>query len=278
MLKNSNKTEIYEKWITSTPIILPRKLQVKSISDEPERQRRLREKMALDKFHTEIELLKLRAESNEEKYKSVDEQMAIEISKKADGTLYENVIKLWEEECENEEIISLQRWQKSDTWFNNYETGFRKEYNTDNPFLKKVKTKTYAEAIKESTINGGVRSRNVNKNFDGNVQNDNKKLNWRNRSPSLPRRTQFNTTENYASQRNRNFYNAQQNQRLKFQNQYERPYSKFGNERRNNNFVRQGNSYVDRNATNQNTGYRFLEPGERNRDTRWNRFGTRNPR
>ena len=35
MLKNRNKTDIYENWISSTPIILPRKLQVEQISDEP---------------------------------------------------------------------------------------------------------------------------------------------------------------------------------------------------------------------------------------------------
>ena len=82
MLKNRNKSEIYEKWMNSTPIILPKKLQIKPIPDEPEVQRRLRERMSLDKMRMETELLKLRADTNEEKFKSIDENMKSELAKK----------------------------------------------------------------------------------------------------------------------------------------------------------------------------------------------------
>ena len=136
MIKNHNKAEIYEKWINSTPIILPRKLQIKPIREEPEQQRRLRERMSLDKMNMEIELLRLRSSANEERYKDIDVQMEREIKEKADGILCENVMKLWKEECEKEELISLQRWIKSENWFYNYEEQFKKEYTSDNPFLK----------------------------------------------------------------------------------------------------------------------------------------------
>ncbi|CAG2245470.1 unnamed protein product [Mytilus edulis] len=62
----------------------------------------------MDKFRTEIELLRLRADSNEQKVKFIDEEIEQEISKKAEGFLSDNTIK----ECENEEISSLQRWEK----------------------------------------------------------------------------------------------------------------------------------------------------------------------
>ena len=126
MLKNNGKAEIYEKWINSTPIILPRKIQIKQIPNEPEQQRTLREKMALDSLKMEIELLRLRANSHEQKFKSTDVNMEEEISKKAVDMLYENTTKLWREKCEKEELASLQRWEHSTIWFNNYETEFFK--------------------------------------------------------------------------------------------------------------------------------------------------------
>ena len=147
MLKNSNKAEIYQKWLTSTPMVLPRKLQIKAIIEEPDQQRRLREKLSLDKMHNEIELLRLRGSANEQKLQDIDHEMNELITSKAEGGIREEVLKLWKQECEKEERASLQRWEKSDNWLSTYEEQFKNEYKTDNPFLKKVqKQKTYAEA------------------------------------------------------------------------------------------------------------------------------------
>lgn len=49
--------------MNSTPLILPRKFQIKPISDEPEQQRYLHLKLLLERMR--IELLKLRANNHE---------------------------------------------------------------------------------------------------------------------------------------------------------------------------------------------------------------------
>lgn len=60
MIKNVNKTEIYENYINFTPLILPCKHQIKLIHNEPKQDRTLREKIAMEEMKAAIELLKLR--------------------------------------------------------------------------------------------------------------------------------------------------------------------------------------------------------------------------
>uniref|UniRef100_A0A0L8FN67 Uncharacterized protein n=1 Tax=Octopus bimaculoides TaxID=37653 RepID=A0A0L8FN67_OCTBM len=81
MIKNNHKAEIYERWLNSTPIILPHKFQIKRIPNEQDQRRQLRENLTLEKMKTEIELLKLRALSNEEKLKNIDEEIYNELKK-----------------------------------------------------------------------------------------------------------------------------------------------------------------------------------------------------
>ena len=276
MLKNSNKADIYEKWITSTPIILPRKLQVKCIPDEPEQQRRLREKMSLDKFRMEIELLRLRAETNEQKYKSIDEQMQEEISKKAEGTLYDSTIKLWNEECQNEEMTSLQRWEKSDEWFSNYETEFKIEYNTENPFMKKEATKSYAQAVKQvPNRQRQNNSRNMNKsNYSGNFRQQNNFIR-RNRSPSILRRNNIRNERNQFTHQNKKFNSGYENTRDPFRQDQFQSGSRNSYYRRQEENLINSNDYRSQNTRNQNLRDRFLEQVDRNQDTRWNKPNVR---
>uniref|UniRef100_A0A0L8GWS3 Uncharacterized protein n=1 Tax=Octopus bimaculoides TaxID=37653 RepID=A0A0L8GWS3_OCTBM len=100
MLKNHNKAEIYDKWLNSSPIILPRKFQIKHITDEPEGQRYLREKLASEKMKTEVELLKLRAQNHEQKYTKIDDEMLFELTTHSNEQSLEHVIKLWKDECQ----------------------------------------------------------------------------------------------------------------------------------------------------------------------------------
>ena len=280
MLKNGNKADIYEKWSTSTPIILPRKLQVKLIPDEPEQQRRLREKMALDKFRMEIELLRLRAESNEQKFKSIDEQMEVEISKKAEGILYENTIKLWKEECENEEITSLQRWEKSDDWFSNYETEFKKEYNTDNPFMKKVAAKSYAQVVKQvPNRQTQSRLRYINKDVNSGIPRQGNNFIRRNRSPSSSRRNNSQNRGNLFTQINRNSNPRYRNFNTRDNTRQNQPQLVSRNEqnyyRRQDENVVNSNNYRNPNTMDRNLRDRFLDQVDRNRDTRWNKPNVR---
>lgn len=59
----------------------------------------------------EIQLVKLRASTNEQKYKGIDKQMETEISRKYGRELLNDIYKQWEHECEKEELISLWIWE-----------------------------------------------------------------------------------------------------------------------------------------------------------------------
>ena len=59
----------------NSPVIIPRKLQMKQINGEPLTQTQLRERQVIFNFQSEIELMKLRAESPEESYKKIDKEM-----------------------------------------------------------------------------------------------------------------------------------------------------------------------------------------------------------
>ena len=68
-IKNKNKAEVYRTWIQSNPVIIPRKFQMKQINNENHNHRKIRERLVMENYHAEIELLTLRAVSNEEKLK-----------------------------------------------------------------------------------------------------------------------------------------------------------------------------------------------------------------
>ena len=58
---------------------------MKTIPNEPENLRKGREKQVMDNLRTEIELLRLRQENQEEKYEAIDNKMKEEIIKIAVG-------------------------------------------------------------------------------------------------------------------------------------------------------------------------------------------------
>ena len=58
-----NLAKVYESWRNTTPIVIPRKLKITEIREEPDNQRRLRERRVLDMYRSEKELLELRADN-----------------------------------------------------------------------------------------------------------------------------------------------------------------------------------------------------------------------
>lgn len=82
----------------------------------------------------EIELLKLRVLTNEGEIKSVDEKIIQEINKMSRGSDLESISKLWIEDCNKEELRSVQRWETRTTWFSSNETVFQTEYTFCNLF------------------------------------------------------------------------------------------------------------------------------------------------
>jgi hypothetical protein len=136
MVKNSQKAKIYDKWLLSGPRVMPRKLQITEIRGEPENQRVRREKLVLENFKTERDLLQMRGKQNEDKYKSIDINVQTFFENKVPPFIFNNLMKKWNEECTREEEKSIERWGKSDTWFQKYETKFREEHKNKNPFIK----------------------------------------------------------------------------------------------------------------------------------------------
>ena len=92
---------------------IPRKFEMKPIDEEPLSQTQRREKQVMYNFQTDIEL-QLRADSNEEKCQSFDNAMEELISQKTTGQRRAMIIQLLKTECEREEKVSQERWEKNE--------------------------------------------------------------------------------------------------------------------------------------------------------------------
>ena len=84
-------------------MILPQQLQMLKINENPDDQKRRREKQALDNYKTGRDLSELRA--HEEKYKRLDQEMISIISEKATGRCKDILETLWYEDTKKEEEI-----------------------------------------------------------------------------------------------------------------------------------------------------------------------------
>ena len=124
----------HETWLQEKNIILLQWLQMKEIPNEPENVTKRQEQQVLDNFKTENELLLLRSESQETKYKDIDTKMMTEIEKQATGKRRNYLTNMWQEDCRRNEEISKKRWQyETLIWLNKYEENFRTKYQNKNP-------------------------------------------------------------------------------------------------------------------------------------------------
>ena len=154
--RNQNIANKYTEWSELDTVILPQWLQMKAIPNESTNLTKRREKQVLDNLKAEIELLQLRHENQEGKYQGIDEKMKAEISKLATGERRNTLIKLWEEDCKRNELISQKRWEdKNAPWFVKYENSFSKKHENKNPYIKigdeNDGPETYAEVVSNST-------------------------------------------------------------------------------------------------------------------------------
>lgn len=138
MVKNAEKSKIYQSWLMSGPTVIPRKLQIPEIRGEPENQRVRREKLVLEKFKTEIDLLQMRGKYNEDKFQSIDHEVYLHFQKNLQPDILERIIKLWNDDCIKEETNSIERWTKSEKWLLAFERKFKEEFSGKNPFFKKT--------------------------------------------------------------------------------------------------------------------------------------------
>ena len=101
----------------------------------------------MDQFQAEIDLLQMRAKTNEEKYETTDFEMEQLIKSKAHGNIEKHLIKLWNAECKQQEEISLQRWSKNQMWLEKYKKEFLENNKDLNPFVKKLQRNTQERPI-----------------------------------------------------------------------------------------------------------------------------------
>lgn len=165
--RSRNISTKYSEWKQAEEVILPQHIQMKIIKYEPDNQRKRREKQVTDNLTAEIELLQLRADSHESKYKECDEKMKEEITKHVTGQLRLLTIKLWEEDCRRNEEISKKRWEsRNATWLQQYEETFKRNYSNQNPYFKadeeNDRRRTYADVARSNNQRQFVNTRNRN--------------------------------------------------------------------------------------------------------------------
>ena len=88
----------------------------------------VRASAALSELRTEIELLELRMQQHESRYKQIDEEMEQLFKQKSKGQVRNILLEMWKEEINYNEKISERRWQKNQRWLKQYEATFRTEY------------------------------------------------------------------------------------------------------------------------------------------------------
>jgi len=184
-IRNMKMSEVYQRWISSTPVTIPRKFQIPKIKGEPENQRFIREQRLLEAIKSEIELNRLRAENHTDKYKQLDNDMHRIISNKSNCASKSLLLSWWKETCEQAEMRSQYRWtSKNEKLLEQYEKDFHNS-NKENPYIK-----TYTQQDKYSNNAGRSyktallsESRNTNRKFPRREQRQNSYNIERNQSP-----------------------------------------------------------------------------------------------
>ena len=96
-----------------------------SVNREPDDQTCRRERQVLDSFRTERDLLHMRADSPEERYRRVDEEMSLLFSEKFSERVKDKMLEMWKNETKQQEEISVKGWEtKNKIWLEKYATDF----------------------------------------------------------------------------------------------------------------------------------------------------------
>lgn len=135
-LNSENTAIIHETWINKEKKIIPRKFLMKHIRDETEEEKNIRQNLVVEKFQAEIEMLKIRANRHQAKYRQVDQEMNDLLEKQFDENTAGELEALWIAECKKEEVKSQDRWQTKQQWLEKYEESF-----TNNDFVKSRENK-----------------------------------------------------------------------------------------------------------------------------------------
>lgn len=214
-----NTAMVYQTWIDDDKKVIPKKFLLKFIQNESVEEKNERDKFMLEKFKTEINLLKIRAENHKSKMNQVDEDMKAFLRSEFSNEGLKNLENLWSEETAEEEYKSSERWKAKQQWLENYAQEFK-----NSEFIKskeKRDGKNTSEAGKKSP-----------KNNDREVPN-NKSPYGSNRGKNSFRRkrvlNQRKTDHRLIRMHNRTDYYAQtrtpaKEQRPTYQQQQEKPF------------------------------------------------------
>ena len=83
---------------------------MKFIKNKDTENKRIRKNSTFNQFQSEINLLKIRADSHSTKYKDVDREMLNFFENLYQGDILSKLKSLWAEECKSEETRSQQKW------------------------------------------------------------------------------------------------------------------------------------------------------------------------
>lgn len=126
-LKHENLADFYEMWKAKENIIFPRKFRIKPIDGEPKEETQIRINLAIQKFETEITLLRLRVSKYRAKFEKCDETMMDEINQRSTGKIREKLTELWTQEVTREEEKSKRILDTKTTWLQQYEENYGNE-------------------------------------------------------------------------------------------------------------------------------------------------------
>lgn len=137
-VRNKNLADKYDEWLQNqSMIIIPQKLQMRSIPDETENLRRRREQQVMDNYIAEKELLLLRCESQQIKYRETDSKMITDIESRSTGQIRKFLLSLWETQCKQNEEISHNRWlNRNLPWLSKYKENFLNRHQNENPYIR----------------------------------------------------------------------------------------------------------------------------------------------
>lgn len=126
-IKSENLADTYESWKSKENVIFPRKFRVKEITAEPSEETKIRINLALQRFETEIILLRLRVPKYKNKYEKTDAMMYDELNKRSNGNIRKKLIELWNNDVTREEEKSKKILESKTAWLEQYESNYGNE-------------------------------------------------------------------------------------------------------------------------------------------------------
>ena len=116
---------IYVDWFSQDKPMIPKKFRSRTFTNEPEEQKKIKERLSVEKMKAQASLFHLTAERNKVKYEEKDREMLNEIEKIPSIHVRQQFQELWKNDCKKKEDKSLNLWEEKKTWL------LKQENNTE---------------------------------------------------------------------------------------------------------------------------------------------------